>query len=220
MDIHSLDSAVQRYYSAALAASPIKTYKAAEHRYLDFCSKFVIIPLPTLEATLCYFTTCLGQQGISYNTIRTYLSGIRQIQIAHGFKDPHKEYMPQLIQVLKGIKVKAAKAGKPTLLCLPITPLILWKVKTIWMGGSSESFNNIMLWVASLTTFSLFTVQMKPEAVLATRNWSSWLYSSQSAPKKKRTKLLECIQEYNQLFNDGYTINKDVTLSHLRVSVV
>ena len=34
---------------------------------------------------------------------------------------------------------------------------------------------------------------------MTTRNWSGELYSSQSAPKKKRTKLSEYTQEYNQL---------------------
>ena len=58
LNIHSLDSAVRPYYSAALAASTKKVYKAAEHRYLDFCNKFSIISLPTAEATLCYFTAC------------------------------------------------------------------------------------------------------------------------------------------------------------------
>ena len=129
LDIHSLDSAVQHYYSATLTASTKKTYKAAEHRYLDFCSKFSIILLPTSEATLCYFTACLGQQSISHNTIRTYLSGIQQIQIARGFKDPHTEHMPRLRQVLKGVKVEAGKAGKPARSRLPITPSILRKIK-------------------------------------------------------------------------------------------
>ena len=46
LDIHCLDSAVQHYYSAALAASTQKIYKAAECRYLDFCMKFSISPCP------------------------------------------------------------------------------------------------------------------------------------------------------------------------------
>ena len=63
LDIHSLDSVGQHYYSAVLAASTIKTYKVAEHRYLDFSSKFAIIPLPVSEATLCYFTACWGNRA-------------------------------------------------------------------------------------------------------------------------------------------------------------
>ena len=99
---------------------------------------------------------CLGQQGISHNTIRAYLSGIRQIQIAHRFKDPHTEHMPRLRQVLKGVKVEAGKAGKPAHSHLPITPSILRKIKRVWMDRTTESFDNIMLWAAPLTTFFSF----------------------------------------------------------------
>ena len=151
-----MDSAVQHYYSAALATSTKKTYKAAERRYLDFCNKFAITPLPTSEATLCYFTACLGQQGISHNTIKTYLSGIQQIQITHGFNDLQMDHVPRLRQILKRVKVEAGRAGKSACSRLPITPSILRKIKTVWLGKSVVSFNSIMLWAASLTTFFSF----------------------------------------------------------------
>ena len=47
------------------------------------------------------------------------------------------------------------------------------------------------------------------EVALATRNWSGRPYSSQSAPKKKSTKLLEYTQEYNLLLKMMVRINKD-----------
>ena len=81
-----------------------KTYLSAERRYLNFCRSFFFVPLPTSEATLCYFAACLGQQGLTDTSIKTYLSGIRQLQIAHGWKDPGIDQMPRLCQVLKGIK--------------------------------------------------------------------------------------------------------------------
>ena len=37
--------------------------------------------------------------------LRTYLSGIRQLQIAGGFPDPLIDHVPRLRQILKGIKV-------------------------------------------------------------------------------------------------------------------
>lgn len=151
-----MDSAVQHYYSAALAASTQKTYKAAERRYLDFCTKFSITPLPTSESVLCYFTACLGQQGISHNTIKTYLSGIRQIQISHGFSDPKMDHMPRLRQILKGVKVEAGKAGKPARSRLPITPSILRKMKAVWFRRGIDDYNSVMLWAASVTTFFSF----------------------------------------------------------------
>ena len=66
------------------------------------------------------------------------------------------EHMPRLGQVLKGVKVEAGKVGKPAHSRLPITPSILRKIKTVWMDRTTESFDNIMLWAASLTTFFYF----------------------------------------------------------------
>ena len=105
MDIHRLDQAVQQYYAAALTPSTHKTYKAAEHKCLSFCTDFSITPIPTTENVLCYFAACMGQQGLAASSIRMYLSGICQLQIASGFPDPLTDHMPRLRQILKGIKV-------------------------------------------------------------------------------------------------------------------
>ena len=64
--------------------------------------------------------------------------------------------MPRLHQVLKGIKVQCGKRGKPSHLRLPITPIILEKLKAIWLGGNNISFNDRVLWAASLTNFFSF----------------------------------------------------------------
>ena len=109
MDVHSLDGAVQHYFTAALAQSSHKTYKVAANKYLTFCESFMLSPLPTSEATLCYFTACLGQQGLAHSTIRTYISGIRQLQIVHELPEPKLDTMPQLHQVLKGVQMEHSK---------------------------------------------------------------------------------------------------------------
>ena len=44
MDIHRLDQAVQQFYQAALTQSTHKTYKAAEQKYLSFCTNFSLSP--------------------------------------------------------------------------------------------------------------------------------------------------------------------------------
>ena len=90
MDVHSLDRAVQHYFTAALAQS----YQAAAKKYFAFCESFNLSTLPTSEAILCYFTVCLGQQGFAQSAIRTYISGIRQLQIAHGLPEPKVDTMP------------------------------------------------------------------------------------------------------------------------------
>ena len=152
LDLHRLTQAVQLYFKAALSASTQKTYKAAEKKYLSFCNNFSLAPVPTSENTLCYFAACLGQEGLACSSIRTYLSGVRQLQIAAGFKDPHIDRMPRLSQVLKGIKVQAARTGHQTHPRLPITPTILCKLKEVWLSDP-PCFNNTMLWAAATTTF-------------------------------------------------------------------
>ena len=84
-------------------ASTRKTYQVAERRYITFCNSFALMPLPTSEAILCYSVACLGQQGLAHTSIRTYLSGVRQLQIAHGLEDPKIDQMPRLRQMLKGV---------------------------------------------------------------------------------------------------------------------
>ena len=94
MDVHSLDGAVQHYFSAVLTQSTHKTYQATANKYFAFCESFNLKTLPTSEAILCYFTACLGQQGLAQSTIRTYISGIRKLQIAHGLPEPKVDTMP------------------------------------------------------------------------------------------------------------------------------
>ena len=150
--VYSIDQAVCRYFVAALSSSTHKTYKAAERRYLQFCNNFSLTPLPVSENILCYFVACMGQEGLAGSSIRTYLSGIRQLQVAAGFQDPHLDQMPRLSQVLKGVKVLAAGAGRQPRSRLPITPSILRMLRQIWMSGI-PTFNNTMLWAAASTTF-------------------------------------------------------------------
>ena len=147
-----MDQAVREYYTAALTPATHKTYKAAERKYLTFCINFNLSPLPTSECLLSYFAVCLGQEGLASSTIRTYLSGVRQIQIAAGFPDPHIDHMPRLRQVLKGIRVQAVRIGRHPRPRLPITPSILCKLRRVWLEGS-PTFNNAMLWTASTITF-------------------------------------------------------------------
>ena len=154
MDYHSLDVAVQGYFAAALASSTHSTYETAERRYLSFCTSFHITPLPATEATLCFFVACLGQQGLAHSIIRTYLSGVRQFQIAHGHQDFNFEQLPRLCQIIKGVKIRQGQEGRTARPCLPITPRILHLMKEVWFPSKSEwLYDSLMLWAAATTAF-------------------------------------------------------------------
>ena len=136
-------------------SSTHKACQVAEYRYLEFCNIFSLMPLLASEETLCYFVACLGQKGLAHTSIRTYLSGVRQLQISHSFKDPRIDQMPRLQQILKGVKVERGKEGKAPHPCLPITPAILRKIKLIWLD-QKPLFNSVMLWAVALVAFFSF----------------------------------------------------------------
>lgn len=116
---------------------------------------FKMKPLPATESILCYYVACLGQAGLAHATIRTYLSGVRQIQIAYGFPDPHLAAMPRLQQVLRGVRVEQGKAGRSPRPRLPITPGILRKMRGVW-EEEGMSRNSRMLWAAASVNFFSF----------------------------------------------------------------
>ena len=141
MDIHSLDGVVQAYFTAGLTESSHRTYGTAERRYRKFCQDFSLYPFPTNENILC----CLGQQGLALATIKTYLSGVRQVQIGGGLPDPNLHAMPRLRQVLRGVEIMWGKLGKTPRLRLPITPSILRKTwalerKSLWWAVALTAF--------------------------------------------------------------------------------
>ena len=147
-----MDKAVQGYFAAALAPATHKTYKVAERRYVAFCESFGLTPLPASEGILCYYVACLGQQGLAHSSIRTYLSGVRQLQIAHGFKDFNFDALPRLRQIIKGVQMEQARKGWNPRPRLPITPSILRKIKTVWLSKGVTA-NRLMLWAAATTAF-------------------------------------------------------------------
>ena len=137
-----------------MTVSTKKTYKSAERRYFKFCTDFNINPFPTNEAILCYYVACLGQEGLVHATIKTYLAGVRQLQLASGFPDPGLTGLPRLQQVLKGVRVEQGKRGRAPRPRLPITPNILRRMRVVWLEGTLSA-DSLMLWsVASLTFFS------------------------------------------------------------------
>lgn len=83
--IHRL-TPVQQYFKAALSSSTHKIHKTVEKKYLS-CYNLSLSTFPALENKLCYFAACLGQEGLAYSFIQTYLSGVRQIEIAAGYSD-------------------------------------------------------------------------------------------------------------------------------------
>ena len=93
-----------KYFHSGLAPSSHRSYDSARHRFLTFCEKSHLNPLPLNENLLCRYTAYLAEDGLAPSTIKLYLSAVRHLQIAMGLPDPKVGDMAQLEQVLKGAK--------------------------------------------------------------------------------------------------------------------
>ncbi len=137
----------------SIATSTRKAYTTAQQRYLKFCERFAIVPFPLEQDILCYFAAYLAEEALSYQTIKSYLSGIRHLHLSLGFPDPdYGHSMPRLQQTLRGVRVVKSREGGSGRLLLPITPEILHKIRRAWNADPTET-DKVMLWAASTLCF-------------------------------------------------------------------
>lgn len=67
--------------------------------------------LRTTEKQLCHFVAYLREEGLRYQTLKTYLAAVRHMQISHEMGDPKIGSIPRLELVARGMKKK--QAGQP-----------------------------------------------------------------------------------------------------------
>ena len=108
------------------------------------------MPFPVFEHILMYFVAYLHQDGLAPGTVKSYLSAVRHSQISLGFGDPRVGDMPRLEYVIKGLKRRTGSASSRTR--LPITPLILRRLKRVWLA-LPDRHDASMLWAASCMCF-------------------------------------------------------------------
>ena len=86
------------------------------------------------EELLTYFAAFLAGEGLKEQSIKTYISALRYLQITMGLPDPcDTSSLPRLRLVLTGIKRSQAEAGKQAKTPrLPLTPPILSRIRALW----------------------------------------------------------------------------------------
>ena len=147
-----MDHAVHSYFVNSLAPSTLALYRSASHRYITFCGQLNLSPLPVSQETVVRFVAYLAQSNLSYQSIRTYLSGIRFMQIACGLPDPQIRSFPVLDYVLRGIH--RVIPTSPRQARHPITPEILGLLHAAWSHPTDISqADATMLWAACCTGF-------------------------------------------------------------------
>ena len=119
LDIGSLDMSVERYFQSGLAPSTQNCYDSAKRRFLLFCNRTGLSPLPLNKNVLCRYVASLADEGLSPKTIKSYLSATRHLQIAMSLPDPRMGEMARLEQVIKGAKREYAKRNPEIRVRLP-----------------------------------------------------------------------------------------------------
>ena len=101
---------------------------------------------------MCLFAAHLAEEGLSPQTVKSYLSAVRNLQLFLGFPDPRdSSSLPVLKRVLAGISrvyTSTNKAKKPR---LPITIQVLAGIHTALAG--SRDHDNILLWAIAASAF-------------------------------------------------------------------
>ena len=116
-------------------------YRSGVKHFHDFCAKFgMTIPLPVNEHVLCQFAAFLAQQGLTAQTVKTYIAAIRNLQISLGFPDPRDtSSLPRLKLVLMGLRrLQSRTRANPAKIRLPITLSILRGNKESVGGGRDQ----------------------------------------------------------------------------------
>ena len=97
------------------------------------------------------FVSHLAQQGLSHQSIKVYLSAVRNLHVSMGLHEEFsKQLTPRLELVLKGIKKEKAKAAAPAGR-LPVTIEIMKSIKAV-LDCNAAHYDNV-LWAACCLAF-------------------------------------------------------------------
>ena len=98
------------------------------------------------------FVSHLAQQGLSHQSIKVYLSAVRNLHVSMGLHEEFsKQLTPRLELVLKGIKKEKAKVAPPAGR-LPVTIEIMKRIKTV-LDCNTAHYDNVLLWAACCLAF-------------------------------------------------------------------
>lgn len=159
-------ASVQRYFQEGLAPSTRRTYGAAMNRFNNFCTHFSIhTPFPVTEPRLCSFAAYLADQGLAPQTIRSYLSAVRNTQISLGFPDPRDHSsLPILKRVQAGIQRVRSLGGPSARLRLPITAKVMGRIRA-HLEVADIAHKELMWAICCTAFFGFFRLgELLPEA--------------------------------------------------------
>ena len=120
-------------------------YFSAQCHYLSFCQLYHIPPFPLSEVSVCLFAAFLAHQGLKVQSIFSYLSALRHLQVSSGLPPPQQVEWPRLQYMLKGIARGQASSLQKW---LPITATIMKGLQVLCASMSARVVEARLLWAA------------------------------------------------------------------------
>ena len=117
----------------------LRTYQSCLRRYLSFCHAYAWGPFPFsgVRAVTVLFRNVFGAGGRIPGEIWTYLAAVRHAQIMRGLPEPRESsFFPWLRLVQNGVRRVRAKSGLSQPVRLPITPLLLRRIRPLTLVQS------------------------------------------------------------------------------------
>ena len=109
LDLTALAPAVQRYFQEGLAPSTWRVYGSAMKKFKTFCLRYnVPDPFPVTEHLLCCFAAFMANEGLAPQSIKSYLSALRNTQLSLGLPDPREQ---STLPVLKRVQMGISRAS-------------------------------------------------------------------------------------------------------------
>ena len=84
---------IQILLDSSVAESTKKVYQSAATAYLAFCTRLNLPAIPASENNLLLFIAELSQTK-AYNTVHTYLAGVRHLHVLSGYPNPLESESP------------------------------------------------------------------------------------------------------------------------------
>jgi hypothetical protein len=123
-------------------------------KFHTFCERFQVSdPFPITEGLMCSYAAHLADQGLAPQTIKSYLAGVRNMQLSLGLPDPRDHSsLPILRRVQAGIsRARLATGNTSAKTRLPITPPILRQIKQSLEASAHQ--DRVIMWAVCCTAF-------------------------------------------------------------------
>ena len=122
-------------------------------RFEAFCTHFnVTTPFPLTEHLMCCYASFLADEGLAPQTIKSYLSALRNMKLSLGFPDPREQSsLPMLKRIQAGIARCRLLRDPPSRIRLPITAHILRKIGQGWRESLCPE--RAVLWAVACSAF-------------------------------------------------------------------